>query len=324
MTYDIYETSQDTPEEPVDPNKVRLALTFLFNSDGTLDFEDSTWTIDFNGQNGRIEFIDENNNTVAYIPSGTDGDITGGSSSDTRVDVADDGTTQVTDTEEIDFGTNVSVTDNGDGTVTVDATDTDTHTSVSDDGTQTVSDTSDINFRKLITVTDDGDGSVTVDGSHVEIQDAGTTIAADAAQVNATTHLSATDDGSGGADIAVDLPAVVVDHPERPPIAELNDTQSIEIPVRVPDGSTLEVYRWGAFDASDGTAPTGLTAELLDGGDTVQASENTANTQNRSSPIASHSNSSGSASIFKLRAYNGTGNAINSPGVGSVFGFRVV
>lgn len=116
----------------------------------------------------------------------------------------------------------------------------------------------------------------------------------------------------------------IVDHPDRPPIARLDDTESIEIPIRVPDKSTLEVYRWGAFDASDGSAPAGLTAELLDGSDTVQASENTANNQSMSSTVASNQNTSGSASIFKLRAKNGTGSAINNPGVGCVFGYRVV
>lgn len=125
-------------------------------------------------------------------------------------------------------------------------------------------------------------------------------------------------------DTEADLPAIVVEDPERQFIARLDDTESIEIPVRVPDTQTLEVYRWGAFDASDGTAPAGLTVELLDGADTVQVSANTANNQSKSTPVASHSNTSGSASIFKVRAKNGTGAAINSPGVGMVAGFVVV
>lgn len=124
--------------------------------------------------------------------------------------------------------------------------------------------------------------------------------------------------------IDTDEPKWLVDHPERPPITELGDTQSVEIPILVPNGSTLEVFLWGAFDVSDGSSPTGLTAELLDGADTVQASESTANNQDASTPVASHSNSSGSQSVFKLRAYNGTGAAINSPGVGCAFGYRVV
>lgn len=121
----------------------------------------------------------------------------------------------------------------------------------------------------------------------------------------------------------LDLPSLVVEEPDRPPISQLDDGDSFEIPVRVPDGSTLEVYRWGAYDAADGSTPTGLDVELLDGSDTVQVAQNTANSEDASAPVASHTNSSGSLSIFKLRAKNDTGSGIDSPGVGTHFGFRV-
>jgi hypothetical protein len=104
----------------------------------------------------------------------------------------------------------------------------------------------------------------------------------------------------------------------------LENGESIEIPVRVDHGATLEVYRWGAFAISDGTAPTSLDVELLDGGDTVQASENTSDTQDNDTPVASYKNSSGPLSIFKLRAKNDTGDAIDNPGIGSHFGYMVV
>jgi propanediol dehydratase small subunit len=123
---------------------------------------------------------------------------------------------------------------------------------------------------------------------------------------------------------ALDLPAVVVETPDRPPIAVLQDTESIELPIYVPDDATLEVYRWGAFDASDGSAPADLNVELLDGADTVQASANTANSEDTATPLASYQNSSGSVSIFKLRAKNDTGSPIDSPGVGAAFGYVVV
>lgn len=116
----------------------------------------------------------------------------------------------------------------------------------------------------------------------------------------------------------------VVEYPTRPPIAALENNESIEVPVRVPNGSTLEVYRWGAYDASDDSTPTDLDAELLDGADTVQASENTANTEDTENPIASHTNATGSLAVYKLRARNETGSAIDSPGVGFHVGFRVV
>lgn len=123
---------------------------------------------------------------------------------------------------------------------------------------------------------------------------------------------------------AIDYRDVVVDNPERLPITELKDGDSIEIPVRVEDSETLEVYRWGAFDALDGSTPTGLDVELLDGADTVQASENTQNNEDDRTPIASYQNTSGSVSVFKLRAINLTGSAIDAPGVGTHFGYKVV
>lgn len=50
-------------------------------------------------------------------------DIGGGSSTDTRTDVSDSGTTVVADTEDINFASFLSVTDDGDGTVTVNGQD---------------------------------------------------------------------------------------------------------------------------------------------------------------------------------------------------------
>ena len=310
MVYDIYETKEDSPEEPTDPNKVRLALAFLFNSQGTLDFEDSVWTIDFDGENGRIEFIDENNNTVAYIPTGTDGDITGGSSSDTRVDVADDGTTIVTDTEEIDFSANVSVTDNGDGTVTVDATDTDTHTNVSDDGTTTVSDTSDINFRDLLTVTDDGDGSVTVDGTdtHTSVSDSGTTVVSDTSDINFASFLSVTDDGDGS--VTVDgSDETIRTRQANIPLTEIADTNTaVGLRKLVPSGKTLRILEVGVEDDT-GSAPTGLTIEVRDLTNATNiVSQNTRH--NEGSPIASKSG----AIDVAFRVNNGTGGSVNASG----------
>lgn len=83
---------------------------------------------------------------------------------DTRTDVSDDGTTTVEQTTDIDFAANLSVTDDGDGTVTVDATDTDTdtHTNVSDDGSEVVPSVYDINFTGGLNATDDGDGTASV------------------------------------------------------------------------------------------------------------------------------------------------------------------
>ena len=122
-------------------------------------------------------------------------------------------------------------------------------------------------------------------------------------------------------------PEGVVDDPDRYQAAELSDGDSHEVPIQVPDGATLAVYRWGAYDADDGTAPTGLDVELLDGGDTVQASANTTNTQDVDTPVASYENTSGSESVFVLRAKNDTGAPIgdgeNERGVGMHFGYVI-
>ena len=123
---------------------------------------------------------------------------------------------------------------------------------------------------------------------------------------------------------AIDYADIVVDTPDRLPIATLDDNESIEIAIPVDDGEMLNVFRWGAFDASDGTAPTGLDVELLDGTDVVQASANTINVQDRKSPIVSYKNTSGSISIFNLRAKNNTGDALDTPGVGAHFAYMVI
>jgi hypothetical protein len=123
---------------------------------------------------------------------------------------------------------------------------------------------------------------------------------------------------------AIDYRDVVIDNPDRLPIAELHNQESIEIPIVLRDGEILEVYRWGAYDVNDTSAPTGLAVELLDGLDTVQASSNTIDNSADDTPLASHENTSGSTSVFKLRAINETGEAIDNPGVGAHFGYVMV
>ena len=123
------------------------------------------------------------------------------------------------------------------------------------------------------------------------------------------------------------LPSILVTNPDRFQAAQLGDGESYEIPIQVPDGDTLEVYRWGAYDSRDNTADSGLRVELLDGDDTVQQSETTTNTQDETMPVAAHTNSTGSERVFTLRAKNDTGEPIGDtqdhPGVGMHFGYRV-
>lgn len=115
----------------------------------------------------------------------------------------------------------------------------------------------------------------------------------------------------------------LVDSPNGTPmVAELADTESVEITVAVPDGETLKVYRWGVYRVPTGDAPTSLQVQLLDDSDTVQASANTTDNESTSaaSPVASHTNASGSESIFKLRLDNATG---STEDVGGHFAYVV-
>lgn len=157
----------------------------------------------------------------------------------------------------------------------------------------------------------------------VDISNNGTTVVSDTTEIDFTDLLVATDDTDGTGSVAFDDVGYVVEYPQRFDITALDDTESREIPLLVDDTQTLEVYRWGAFDASDGTAPTGLDVELVDGSDTVQASANTVNNQSTSTPVASFTNPTGTTSVFKLRVNNTTGSAINSPGVGANFGWQI-
>lgn len=121
----------------------------------------------------------------------------------------------------------------------------------------------------------------------------------------------------------VDSAQRLIDSPNgTPPTALLEDGDALEISVPVADSETLTVYRWGGYLIADGTAPTNLDVQLLDGSDTVQASANTSNNSSTTG-VASHTNTSGTQSIFKLRVNNATGTNYTTDGVGGVFGYEV-
>jgi hypothetical protein len=123
---------------------------------------------------------------------------------------------------------------------------------------------------------------------------------------------------------AIDYRELVVDSPERLPITELDDGESIEIPVRIEDGETLEVYRWGAHSVNNTESTTGLNVELLDGADNIQVSANTADDFDSLTPVASYENTSGDIEVVKLRVKNDTGTLLDDPGVAAYFGYLVV
>jgi len=81
-----------------------------------------------------------------------------------NIETLDSGTTALAKTDGVDFGLNLSVTDNGDGTVTVDASGAG-GTDAEDDGAVVVSGATAINFSTNLSVADDGDGTVTVTAS---------------------------------------------------------------------------------------------------------------------------------------------------------------
>lgn len=150
--------------------------------------------VELNENNGDLilstpnDVIDASNNTINNVANLIE-----------AISIEDSGTA-VLDTDNLNFANNLNVTDDGDGTVTIDAVDTDTRTDVSDSGTQVLTDTTDINFSSNLTVTDDGDGSVTVDasgGTAFDVSDNGTLVVSGPSDLNFATDLSVTDDGDG-------------------------------------------------------------------------------------------------------------------------------
>lgn len=101
---------------------------------------------------------------------------------------------------------------------------------------------------------------------------------------------------------------------------ELENGESTEISVTVPSGKSLTVYRWGCYNISNSTAPTGLEVQLLADDDTVIGSENTVDSRETTNGVAWLENTGSGPDVYKLRVYNGTGNTHE---VGGFFGYIV-
>lgn len=82
---------------------------------------------------------------------------------DTNVSVSDDAAQVLAAATDLNFGANLAVADDGDGTVSISAADT--YASVSSNAATVVAEPTDINFGDGLSVTDDGDSTVTVHGS---------------------------------------------------------------------------------------------------------------------------------------------------------------
>ncbi|AFH21455.1 hypothetical protein OSG_eHP1_00125 [environmental Halophage eHP-1] len=224
----------------------------------------------FGDGNGNVEIQDETGTSYLFTSSPNSGsDVARFQDlpSDTRTDISDGGTTVVSDTSDINFVDNLTVTDDGDGTVRIDAATggTDTRTDVSDDGTLVVTDTEDINFGSGLDVTDDGDTSVTVDSTA-----SGTGGTADTASVT----------GDGSTTVFTlphshgQVPEAAQIQPESTTAADANfwvaDKRDTEIDVEyksAPASNTLVFNLWlaGGGDAIPDSAVLYATASDYDG-----------------------------------------------------------
>jgi len=132
-----------------------------------------------------------------------------------QIQVSDSGSAVLTQPSDMNFGANITVTDDGDGSLTIDASgSTDTRVNVSDDGTQVVAEPTDINFGTNVSVTDDGDGTVTVEassgGTDVAVYDDGTSITSATEIIDFQQDFSVTSPASGEAEITLDSNTITV------------------------------------------------------------------------------------------------------------------
>lgn len=124
--------------------------------------------------------------------------------------VSDDGTLVVDDPDDVNLGTDLGVSDDGDGSVTINYTGsggTDTRIDVSDDGTLVLSEPTDVNFGSNLSVIDDGDGSVTVDTTAGSGDIATKTVASSTSSFDADYNCDGTDDHVEINNAISDLPA---------------------------------------------------------------------------------------------------------------------
>lgn len=183
------------------------------------------------------------------------------SDADSHTDVSEGGTLVVSDVGDVNFADNLSVADDGDGTVTVDAVDSgDTRTDVSDSVGVVVAETEDVTFTASgdasVSVTADGDGTATVDVSatdtdtRTDISDSGGVVVSDTEDVTfdstGSASVSVASDGDGTGTVTVDA----TDTDTHFDVSE--DGTSV-----LTDVATLNVT-----NALDATNPSGSQADL--------------------------------------------------------------
>jgi len=147
----------------------RLTLKNALNANGygitSVGSLGMSGTINVNGNNIKDgSDVIYNANAEQFSDADT---VDGKHASDLGSGASDSGVEVLATATNFDFGANLSVVDNGDGTVTISADQSgDTHTNISEDGAQVQSDVDDINFIGHLNVISDGDGSVTIDPAH--------------------------------------------------------------------------------------------------------------------------------------------------------------
>lgn len=133
-----------------------------------------------------------------------------------------------------------------------------------EDGAVLVADAPALNFTgDGVDATDDGDGTatLTVTDTHTDVSDGGVAVLGDVAAIDFGANVAVTDNGDG----TVTVDGTVTDTRRATAIqtTQLQDTEYISKRLRVPNGSTLNVYAAGV-QTTDNTIPAGLTAEVDD------------------------------------------------------------
>ena len=139
---------------------------------------------------------------------------------DTHVDVAEGGSTVVSDATRIDFGSGFDVADGGSGEVdvTLDFSEVTVEAPMTIDGVR--NDGGDIDFVAGANVTitpNDGADTITFASTdtdtHVDVAEGGSTVVADAARIDFGAGFDVADGGSGEADVTLDFSEVTVEAP---------------------------------------------------------------------------------------------------------------
>lgn len=277
-------TPSPNPEPPdVPTGGLLLGLVEVDHEANSVTGDD---ILDWRAPSGGLEAEDAGTGIGVFDTLNIEGDVTVGQSDgkltvtftqigDTHTSISDGGTETVADTDDIDFATNIDVTDDGDASVTVSAT----HPSVSDAGSQVVESVDDINFGANTKVADDGDGSVTVSAGKPQNVFSG---------------------AETGAVAAGDQGVLVVDR--------LADGQSVEVykavlttvtVQAVPSGVDLELVSFdnaGAFD-SIATLVTGDGSTIHD--------------RVAGNPITAYTNTTGGSESIGILVDNGSGSPVD-------------